>query len=341
MKIRLVQRNDALEIDSEKWDLLANKSLTPNPFYERWSLLPALKYLDLEETIFIVTIYDNHELTGLFPVCLRGSSFQLRYLEIWKFKDCYLTDPLFSRDRVPLDIFNALMRQLNAHILISSTHTIHGFGVETPNGAYRNHRSRGAITEFVGWDIYLNKLSSKHRYEHKRVMSRLLEQKDVGYLSTNTDLASKWFPIFLDIENNSWKGKSGRAIKQHNNRLMYLRETVKLGEEKQKIKFQVLYKGDEVLAVSFRYITNNTLYEIKTTYDDNYNKLYPGVVLELLNIKDMLNSDYLLADSCATPHNSLINRTWPGQRTIFRTVLFRSTVRGKVAKAIYKTRKQP
>lgn len=341
MKIRLVQRNHAPDIDSEAWDKLANKSLTPNPFYERWSLLPALKYLGLEETIFIVTIYDNRELTGLFPVCLRGSNLHLRYLEIWKFKDCYLTDPLFSQDWVPLDIFNALMRQLNAHTLISSTHTIHGFGIETPNGAYRYHRSRGAITEFNGWETYLNKLSSKNRYEHKRVMSRLLGQKDVEYLTTDTDLSSKWLPIFLDIENNSWKGESGRATKQHSNRLMYIRETVKLGEEMQKIKFQVLYKRHEVLAVSFRYVTANTTYEIKTTYNDKYNKLYPGVVLELLNIQDLLNSDYLLADSCATPHNSVVNRIWPDQRKIFRTVLFRNTVRGKVAKIIYKARKQP
>ena len=122
---------------------------------------------------------------------------------------------------------------------------------------------------------------------------------------------------------------------------MYLREKVRLGEEKQKIKFQVLYKRHEVLAVSFRYVTKNTLYEIKTTYNDKYNKLYPGVVLELLNIQDMLNSDYLLADSCATPHNSVVNRTWPDQRDIFRTMLFRNTVRGKIAKAIYKVHKQP
>jgi len=170
-------------------------------------------------------------------------------------------------------------------------------------------------------------------------MSRLLGQKDVVYTTVDDELASKWLPLFLNMEGNSWKGKAGRAVEQDNEKLKYLREVVKLGEQRKKIKFQVLQKGHEVLALSFRYVTRNTLYEIKTTYNEKYNKLYPGIVLELLNVQDMLNSDYKLADSCATPHNSVINRIWPDRRDIFRTVLFRRTMLGEVAETFYNARR--
>jgi hypothetical protein len=303
--------------------------------------LPALKHLDLQDTIYVVTIYDDQELIGLFPVCIKSGGLRVRYISIWKFKDCCLTDPLYIRDSLPFYIFTHLMERLNAHAVISATHTNYELGSDAQNKSYRFRRSRGAITDFIGWNSYADGLNSKHRSENKRVMSRLLNQKDVSYITSDTALSSKWLPLFIHLDSNSMKGKEGRAIEQDKERLEYFTETIRLGERAKKIKFQILQKGPEVLAMSFRYITRNSTYEIKTTFNVKYKKQYPGIVLELLSIKDILNSGYDLADSCATPHNPVINRIWPNRRDIFRTVIFRKSLIGKFANVLYKIRREP
>jgi hypothetical protein len=98
-------------------------------------------------------------------------------------------------------------------------------------------------------------------------------------------------------------------------------------------------KDEECFAISFRYKSKNIAYEIGTTYTEKYKNYYPGVALELLNIRNILESDYEMADSCSA-HNTVVDRIWPDDIVLCRTVIFENSLLGRAGKGIYRMLKK-
>ena len=55
-------------IAAGRWDHLAQFASTPNPFFERWYLQPALEALDPRHRVKLVRFERGGELIGLLPV---------------------------------------------------------------------------------------------------------------------------------------------------------------------------------------------------------------------------------------------------------------------------------
>lgn len=335
MKIHLLDRSGAEKIDRDAWQSLADHSVTPNPFYEPWCLLPALRHLHRIETVFVVTAYLQQRLIALFPICLKKKGPGLRLLSIWRFQDCLLTDVLCEVEQDFPEIAETLMRKLDAQLWVSSTHTAHGFPIGDPRNYFRIVRPRKAITRKYGWNQYLELQPRKMRNENRRVMSRLFEREGVRYVTSDSELRSRWLPLYADLENRSWKGVEGSAICKDNERHAFYRNVMQLGEPLKKIEFQAISIGEDMASMSFRYKAQRNAYEIKTSYCYDYRNLYPGVVLELLNIKGILESDIDLADSCA-PSNSVVERIWPDEILIYRTTFFGNSVKSRLYSAALK-----
>jgi hypothetical protein len=335
MKIRLLDRSEAETLDRDAWQSLADHSVTPNPFYEPWCLLPALRHLHPGHTVLVAAVYIRQRLVALFPICLTKKGPGLRLLRLWRFQDCLLTDVLCDVEQTFPEIAEALMRKLDAQVWVSSTHTTHGFSVGDPRNYFRIVRPRKAITEKYGWNRYLELQPRKVRKENRRVMSRLLEREGVRYVTGDRGLRSRWFPLYADLENRSWKGIEGSAICRDNDRYAFYRDVMQLGEPLKKIEFQAISIGEDMAAMSFRYTAQRNAYEIKTSYCPDYRNLYPGVVLELLNIKGLLESDIEVADSCA-PSNSVVERIWPNEIPIYRTTFFGNSVKSRFYSAALK-----
>lgn len=332
--LRLVDRADAATIDPDAWDLLAENARVPNPFYERWNLLSALKHLDKSEKVFIVTGYHSGRLVCLFPVCLKRKAVFFPYLMLWQFRDCLMSDVLYDGS-VPLSsVFRALMDRLKVQMIVSPTHRKEGFEIASDCGFCQIRRSRKAIVRSTSWEEYQSTLPRKYRKENRRIMTRLLDKVGARYVTAEEDLAERWLPLYMDTENISWKARHGHVTSSDIDRRSYLEEAISRGEKKKKIEFQALVKGDDVLAISFRFKAQNNAYDIKTTYSEKYKNYYPGVVLELLNIKSVLEKGFTLVDSCAFK-NKVVDRLWPDDVVLYRTVVFKKTIAGKLAQLVY------
>jgi hypothetical protein len=337
--IRLVDRDDAATIDPDAWDLLADNARIPNPFYERWNLLSAVKHLDKSEKVFIVTGYQSGRLVCLFPVCLKRKAVFFPYLMLWQFRDCLMSDVLYDGS-VPLtSVFRALMDRLKVQMIVSPTHRKEGFEIAAGCSFCQIRRSRKAVVESTSWEEYQSKLPRKYRKENRRIITRLLEKVGAQYITAEDDLVDRWLPLYMDTENISWKARHGHVTSSDINRRNYLEEAISRGEKTKKIEFQALVKDDEVLAVSFRFKAQNNAYEIKTTYNETYKQYHPGVVLELLNIKSVLEKGFTLVDSCAFK-NKVVDRLWPDDVVLYRTVVFKKTIAGKLAQLVYKGYRQ-
>ncbi len=337
--IRLVDRADAATIDQDAWDRLAENARVPNPFYERWNLLSAIKHLDKSEKVFVVTGYHSGRLVCLFPVCLKRKAVFFPYLMLWQFRDCLMSDVLYDGS-VPLaSVFRALMDRLKVQMIVSPTHRKEGFEIATDCSFCQIRRSRKAVVESKSWEEYESGLPRKYRKENRRIITRLLEKFGARYITAEDNLVERWLPVYMDTENISWKARHGHVTSSDINRKSYLEEAISRGEQKKKIEFQALVKDDEVLAISFRFKAQNNAYEIKTTYSEKYKNYHPGVVLELLNIRSVLEKGFTLVDSCAFK-NRVVDRLWPDDVVLYRTVVFKETIAGKLAQLVYKGYRQ-
>src|ERR1700704_5320538 len=81
-----------LEALQDAWEDLAAASVEPNPFYEPWMLLPALRSFARRERVEVVLVLRGDRLCGLFPVVHRRGQAGL-----WRHPYCYLTAPLLRR----------------------------------------------------------------------------------------------------------------------------------------------------------------------------------------------------------------------------------------------------
>src|SRR3954454_13808747 len=81
-----------LEAIAESWQDLAAAAAEPNPFYEPWMLLPALRSFARNGRVEVVLVSRGERLCGLFPVAWRRGR-----AELWRHPYCYLSAPLLRR----------------------------------------------------------------------------------------------------------------------------------------------------------------------------------------------------------------------------------------------------
>ncbi len=334
MDLQLLSRAEAPSIDIDAWRELCERAVVANPFYEPWALLPALRFLEPCSDVRVVLVYVDGTLSGLFPVKRTSGRFGIRYLSTWKYPDCYLTDPLLFPGLDLDEIFRQTMERFDVCCFMSPSHTASTL-LKSRNAVF-TVRERGAITESISWDQYQALQPRKVRKENRRVISRVLGVPEMRYLVAGQGLAEEWFPRFLRLEAAGWKGEGGWAVQQDENRTKFLFELMRRGEAEGKIEFQALIAGNEVFAIAFRYVTRRCSFEVKTTFSEKHSRLYPGVVLELLNMKDLLEKGLAMGDSCATHHNELVNRIWPGRRRVYKSVEFSDTIGGQGRRAAYR-----
>ena len=335
MDIRILDREEATGIDPAEWDRLARVAHTPSPLYERWHLLPALKHLDRQDLVFVITVQDSGRLLCLFPVCLKRKAHLFPYLMLWEFRDCLICDVLREPGMELAPVLDHLMAHFATPLILSPAHVDQAFGRGVGPRFCQLRRARKAVTRRATWEEYQQGFTRKHRKENARVLARLIEREGVRYVTAARDLTERWLPLYCELERQSWKALAGRVIAGDEGRLAYFREALEQGEREGKVEFQALIKNDVVLAMSFRFRTGDRAYEIKTAYHGDYRHLYPGVVLELLNIRDVLSGGYALVDSCSEV-NRVVDRLWPDSLILYRTLVFADTWLGTAARLAYK-----
>src|ERR1051325_3098874 len=100
---------DHLEEYIPAWEGLAHAALEPNPFYEAWMLIPALRLLGRDKSLQLVLVFAENQarpegppvLCGLFPLERkpRYKGLPVSVLSLWKHSYCFLCTPLVRSDR--------------------------------------------------------------------------------------------------------------------------------------------------------------------------------------------------------------------------------------------------
>jgi hypothetical protein len=332
---------DRLEEYIPAWEELARSALEPNPFYEAWMLIPALRFLGKGKSLQLVLVFARNQarpngppvLCGVFPLerKSRYKGLPVSALSLWKHLYCFLCTPLVRADRAR-ECLSAFFDWLAS----DSQSPLVEFNYVSGEGPFHqalvdclNERSslsfvsdlynRALFKPRASADQYLREaMSREHRKDARRRTRRFSEEGRVEFvaLEQETDVDA-WLEEFMRLEFNGWKGKHGGAIAAKEERRNYFAAAAKEAFRRGRLMMLGIRLDGRPIALKCNFLAGGGGYAFKIAYDESYSRFSPGFLLEMENINRLhVRPELEWMDSCAVPVHFMINRLWLDRRTI-------------------------
>jgi len=324
--VRLVSDWTELEGLQESWQELASDAAEPNPFYEPWMLLPALRSFARSERVQVVLVSRGDRLCGLFPIAWRRGR-----AELWRHRYCYLTAPLLRRgcERAAIRCWLDAMASRANVIRLEDVpgdgcvrlHLLDELNERGWPALVSQAYTRAVLRRARSAEEFLTRaLPGKRRKEFRRQRARLAE---LGRLTTEelppgTD-PNPWVEEFLSLEAQGWKGREGVDSMPDRTFVQQMAAGAARGG---KLQMLALRLDGRPVALKINLMVGEGGFAFKITFDERFGRFSPGVLLELDNVERAHQLPALRwMDSCAAPNRFMINHLWPDRREM-QTVFF-------------------
>ena len=331
IRIQVARGLGALEAIVPAWEDLAAHCVEANPFYEHWILLPALKAQGEGAGLRCVLVWDGGRLIGLFPFERRLNFKRLpaATLTSWRHSAYLLCTPLVRAD-CAAQCLQAFLAWLPQEAAIAefryiptdgAFHSALGDAIRTfactvvPTAQF----SRALLRKGADAESYLQEsMSSQLRKQLRRKERRLAERKEFSttVVGPKDDLGTE-IERFLLLEVSGWKGKAGGAFASNEANLRFGREV--LGEAHRRGRLHMVGIDCERTPVARRFtiLAGDGSFAFKTAYDETYATYSPGVLAELLCLREFHQLEGVQwMDSYTDPDNPTVNRMWKDRRSM-------------------------
>jgi CelD/BcsL family acetyltransferase involved in cellulose biosynthesis len=353
MTVEVLDSIDDLAGHVRAWDELAVEALEPNAFYESWMLQPAARAFARRGSLLFVLIYTQDStsrgprLCGFFPVEKHRfyKGLPISALALWRHLHCFICTPLLHprHAREALDAFlDWAARDPRGAPLIE-------FGHAAADGPFRkllvdclNQRqavyqvpaifNRALLETAKSAEVFLTAtLSPGFRKEMRRLRRRLAETGHLEFrVLKSEDEFEGWLNQFLELEASGWKGSNGAgtAIALSRRQSGFLEEIWREAIRRNRLQLTGLFLEGRPIALGANILAGDGGFHFKISYDEAMARFSPGVLLELDLIQHIHDHPSIRwIDSCATPGHPMINRLWPGRRTMQTVVLSTGSLR--------------
>lgn len=317
------------------WDRLTRRASEPNPFFESWSLLPALRALDPEGKVVLLRFQDGGELAGLMPVARRLRYYRrpVPHLCGWSHANAFLGTPLVAAgherafwravldwaDRSPgLGLFLHLTDipldgRLHAALaaVLAEQGRLHGIV----------HCSERAMlaSDQTPENYFAASLSGKKRKELRRQFARLSELGQPAFeRRRDAEGIDLWIAEFLALEAAGWKGKAGSALASRPETEAIFRASLIGAAKRGKLERLALRLDGRPIAMLATFHTPPGAFSYKTAFDERHARFSPGVLLQCENLLTLDRDDIVWTDSCAAADHPMIDHIWRERRAIGR-----------------------
>lgn len=302
------------------WEKLARAALEPNPFYESWMLLPALREFSAGQDVRVALVWQGDELSGLFPFqrSARYKGLPASALTSWVHAHCLLCTPLVRADsaRACLEALfdwcdasfiefrylpagepfhRALGEALAARGVKATINRAWSRGLLRKNGATISGQLRRQFAKKE------RRLAERGRFEHVT----LQPQDDV----------QRWIEDFMRLEAAGWKGREGSAMACTEANRRYATEIFSAAFRRGRLLMCGLDFEGRAIGRRSSFLAGNGAYAFKTAYDEALAEFSPGVMLELDNIRQLDATPGLdWMDAFTEDANLALDRMWPDKR---------------------------
>lgn len=336
------------------WQALADRSSDPNPFFEPWALLPALNEFAEPETVTLLAYYEAKQLTGVMPVkrAISYYGYPIPHLSAWSHDNAFCGAPLTlagSEYSFAEAVHHWADARTNTGLFLHFNHLPeHGpFHAALRHFASNNHIEAGIVhrearamlqSDQSPEEYFAAAISGKKRKELRRQLNRLSEHGDIRFDRTTSDAGlAAWIDDFLTLEAAGWKGREKTALSDNEPNERFFRATLTGAGNAGKLERLSLSLDNRPIAMLANFLTPPGAFSFKTTFDENYARFSPGVLLQKENLDLLANPHIEWADSCAAADHPMIERIWRQKRSmvgvniglggVFRKALFRQILR--------------
>lgn len=338
--VLVLRSADELVAHRAAWEALAASAVEPNPFYEPWMLLPALREFGAGRDIEFVLVYGYSDavpgiepvLCGFFPLERRRriAGLPIRHRVGWRHDYCFSGVPLvrLGRERAVVAAFlDAMEGRRDGGGIVRfgqwpADRALHAALVDTLDrrraAVYvRSRASRAFLRPATDSETYLeDALSSKRRKEFGRLERRIGERGQVRFdaLPPDGDVGA-FIAEFVALEAKGWKGREGTAFRTREADARWLDEVLRAAFERGRLDALALRHDGRAIAMKLNFLAADGAFAFKIAFDEDWGRYSPGVLLELENVRRVHARPALRwMDSCADPHHPMANRLWSGRR---------------------------
>lgn len=345
MSVVVVEDPACLAEHVPAWEDLAAMAIEPNPFYEPWVLLPAVRMFGAGQRLLFAFVYTPDPqrpagaplLCGLFPLRLtRHPRLRVSVLQLWSHDYCFLCTPLL-RAGYAREALAAFADWLAANPRGSLVE----YGAIVGEGPFHHvlvdHlRERGSLACVTSChtraffrprsdaDNYLQvALSGSQRRDLKRREKRLADGGPLDYLEFGpADDVETWAESFMRLEAAGWKGREKTALACDAASREFFLTVAREGARRGQLMVHSLNIGGRPVAMKCSFVSGEGSFFFKPAYDEEYARHAPGVLLELETIRRLhVHSQVRWMDSCTTPDNHMLNGLWIDRRVIQTVVV--------------------
>jgi CelD/BcsL family acetyltransferase involved in cellulose biosynthesis len=329
--IQVVRDRAALEAIVPAWEDLAAHAVEANPFYEHWILLPALRAQGEGAGFRCVLVWEGERLAGLFPFerKLRFRGLPAPTLTSWRHSAYLLCTPLVRADCaveclrallawLPVEgaiaEFRYLPRDGRFHSALADATRLSPCSVVATADFSRALLRKGADAE-----SYMQaSMSGQLRKQLRRKERRLSERSGFSYtaIGPGDDIGSE-IERFLLLEASGWKGEAGGALASTEASLRFGREVLTEAHRRGRLHLVGMDCEQRPVARRVTLLAGEGAYAFKTAYDETYASYSPGVLAELLCLREfheLQGVDWM--DSYTDPDNPTVNRMWQHRRAM-------------------------
>lgn len=321
-----------------QWEELAQHAIEPNPMYEHWMLLPALRFFGAGALCVLVWMHDPAQpaakLAGVFPFTRvrRFKGVPVAALSSWTHKSWMLCTPLVRADAA-LGCLGALLDWAKksgegAPVLefryLPSDGAFHGLLAD----ALRERDSmvlglanftRAFLRRGADAQSYLERaLSGVGRKSIRRKEKRLAERGALTHVVMEPgDDPWPWIDAFLQLEASGWKGRQGSALASSQRSYLFACETLSAAHRRNRLHLMGLDLDGRPIARCCNIAAAEGSYAYRTAYDEALSYYSPGVMAEIDSIRHFhsLQGPQWM-DSISNPDNFTLNRLWAERRTM-------------------------
>jgi CelD/BcsL family acetyltransferase involved in cellulose biosynthesis len=345
LSVELAADHERLAALIPQWEELAARAIEPNPMYEHWMLLPALRFFGAGVACALVWMRDpahpgeGAKLCGLFPFIRvrRFKGVPATALSSWSHSSWMLCTPLVRAEHAQ-ECLGALLDWIEEGGEGSS---VLEFRYLPSDGAFHGAladalRNRSAMVLAAGTftraflrraahaEGYLESaLSRVARKSMRRKEKRLAERGALTHVVMEPGADPwPWIDAFLQLEAGGWKGRQSSALASSKNSYLFACETLSAAHRRDRLHIIGLDLDGRPIARCCNIAAGEASYAYRTAYDEAFSYYSPGVMAELDSIRHFHSVPGLQwMDSITDPDNVTLNRLWKERRTIQSVVV--------------------
>lgn len=317
------------------WDLLARAAVEPNPFFESWYLLPALRAFDPHGRVKLLVLEADGQITGLLPVRQESRYYGhlLPHLSSWTHANCFLAAPLIARGFEDLFWSHLLRwadRNAQTALFLHLAHmpatgpiqntlgkVLAQQGRTRPSATVRRAERALLASRAPPASYYEEALSARKRKELRRQHRRLEEAGELAFARHHGgERLDEWIAAFLALEARGWKGRAGSALASDPRTACLFADALAGAARRGRLERLALTLDGRPIAMLASFITPPGAFGFKTAFDEDYARFSPGVLLQRENLALLDRSEIVWTDSCAAPDHPMIDHFWRERRAI-------------------------